>query len=309
MTILPTLRQLQFLVAATDTRHFGRAAERCNATQSTLSAGIKELEENVLQARLIERTKRRVMPTPLGLAIAEQARQLLNGAEALVETARSGGQPLTGTFRLGTIPTVGPFLLPRVMQGLRRAYPGLKMFIREDQTRPLLERLRKGELEAALIALPYDVEDFEVMDLGPDRFWLVAPRNHALMCMSAREVPASRIEAGELLLLEDGHCMREHALSACHLDRNPSGEKFEATSLYTIVEMVANGLGVTFLPELAITSGLAKSPALERKPLAKDSPARHIGLVWRKSYHREGDVAALGAYLQGRLAGLRLSRR
>jgi LysR family hydrogen peroxide-inducible transcriptional activator len=308
MTILPTLRQLQFLAAVVDLRHFGRAAERCRVTQSTLSAGLKDLE-NVLRAKLVERTKRKVLPTPLGERVAEQARALLAGAEAIVETARAGGEPLSGPFRLGTITTLGPFVLPRVLRGLRQAYPELKLFIREDQTRPLLEQLRKGELEAALIALPYDVSDFEAMDLGADPFWLVAPRDHPLILARSKTVSARDVPIGDLLLLEDGHCLREHALAACHLSRAARGEKFQATSLYTLVEMVANGLGVTFLPEIALSAGLVKGADVALKPLAKDSPARRIGLVWRKSYSREGDVAALGAYVKGRMAGMRLSRR
>lgn len=308
MPILPTLRQLQFLVAVVDLRHFGRAAERCRVTQSTLSAGLKELE-NVLQAKLVERTKRKVLPTPLGETVAEQARALLAGAETLVETVRAGDEPLTGPFRLGAIPTIGPFVLPRVLRGLRRAYPELKLFIREDQTRPLLDRLRRGELEAALIALPFDVAGFEVMDLGPDPFWLVAPRDHPLSQAGSKTVSAKDVPPGDLLLLEDGHCLREHALSACRLGRSIGGDKFQATSLYTLVEMVANGLGVTFLPEIALSAGLVKGMEVAVKPLAKDSPARRLGLVWRKSYHREGDVAAFGAYLKGRMAGLRLARR
>jgi LysR family hydrogen peroxide-inducible transcriptional activator len=309
MAVLPTFRQLQFLVAVVDTRHFGHAAERCRVTQSTLSAGLKELEESVLQARLVERTKRKVLPTPLGAEIAEQARALLAGAERLAETARTGGTPLAGPFRLGTIPTIGPFVLPRVLQGLRSAYPDLKLFLREDLTANLLERLRRGELEAALIALPYDVADFASLDLGPDPFWLAAPRNHPLMRSKAKTLSAVDVDPSELLLLEDGHCLRDHALSACHLGRGTRGDRFQATSLYTLVEMVANGLGVTFLPEIAITAGLARGAAIGVKPLARDSPPRRLGLVWRKSYHREGDVAALGAYLKGRMATLRASRR
>jgi LysR family hydrogen peroxide-inducible transcriptional activator len=273
-----------------------------------LSAGLKDLE-NVLKAKLVERTKRKVLPTPLGQAVAEQARALLAGAEALVETVRASDGPLTGPFRLGTIPTIGPFVLPRVLQGLRRAYPDLRLFIREDQTRSLLDRLRKGELEAALIALPYDVSDFEVLNLGADPFWLVATRDHPLIQAKNKTVSAGDIPPGDLLLLEDGHCLREHALAACHLGRISRSEKFQATSLYTLVEMVANGLGITFLPEIALSGGLIKGANVAVKPLAKDSPARRIGLVWRKSYSREDDVAALGAYLKGRMAGLHILHR
>ncbi|MCW8862691.1 MAG: hydrogen peroxide-inducible genes activator [Rhodospirillales bacterium] len=309
MNILPTFRQLRYLVAVVDLRHFGQAAERCHVTQSTLSAGLKDLED-LLQATLVERTKRKVLPTPLGETVAEQARALLAGAANIVETARSDGAPLSGPFRLGTIPTIGPFILPRVLHGLRLAYPDLKLFLREDQTKPLLEKLKKGDLDAVLIALPYDVSDFDALSLGDDPFWLAAPPDHPLIRSRRATVSASDVEADEVLLLEDGHCLREHALSACRLNRATGGEDgFQATSLYTLVEMVANHLGVTFLPEIALSAGLVKGTDVSLKPLTKDSPPRHIGLVWRKSFHREDDVAALGAYLKGRMAGLKITRR
>lgn len=307
MSYLPTLRQLQYLVAVVELRHFGQAAERCFVTQSTLSAGLKDLEDG-LRATLVERTKRKVLPTPLGETLAEQARALLERAHAIVETARADASPLAGEFRLGTIPTIGPFVLPRVLHGLRAAYPELKLFLREEQTRTLLDKLRRGELEAALIALPYDVSDFEMMNLGADPFWLAAPPDHPLITSQRKTVSSADVLQDEVLLLEDGHCLREHALAACNLGRAPGSGRFQATSLYTLVEMVANGLGVTFLPEIALSAGLVKGSDVALKPLAKDSPSRHIGLVWRKSYHREGDVAALGAYLKGRMAGLRVKR-
>lgn len=307
MNVLPTLRQLQYLVAVVDLRHFGKAAERCFVTQSTLSAGLKELEI-LLQATLIERTKRRVLPTPLGETIADQAREILARAEVLAETAQGGDAPLTGRFRLGVIPTIGPFVLPRVLGGLRRAYPDLKLYLREDQTRPLLDQLRHGHLEGALIALPYDVSGFQAMNLGADPFWLAAPAGHALIATRRKTVSAADLNPDEMLLLEEGHCLRDHALSACHWDKPGAGEAVQSTSLYTLVEMAANGLGITLLPELALTAGLVKGKDLIVKPLAKDSPPRHLGLVWRRPYHREGDVAALGAYLKGRLSGMRRTR-
>jgi len=313
MTILPTLRQLRYLVALVDLRHFGKAAERCLVTQSTLSAGLKDLE-NIVQATLVERTKRTVTPTPLGETLAAQARALLDGAEGIMETARRGGAPLTGSLRLGVIPTIGPFVLPRVLKGLRLAYPNLKLFLREDQTRPLLDRLHQGDLEAALIALPYALSDFETIDLGPDPLWFAAPANHPLIRAKRKTVSAAQIPPEEMLLLEDGHCLRDHALAACQLNRTQvngasGGDGFLATSLYTVLEMTANGLGVTFIPEIALSAGLVKGGEIAVKPLAKDSPPRRIGLVWRKSYPRKDNMAALGAYLRGRMAGLRVKRQ
>ena len=305
--ILPTLRQLQYLVAVVDLRHFGQAADRCLVTQSTLSAGIRELE-NLLQVTLIERTKRRVMPTPLGEAIADKARVVLAGAQDIAETARGGEDPLTGRFRFGVIPTIGPFVLPRVLGGLRAAYPALHLFLREDQTAHLLDQLRRGEQDAVLLALPYDLgEDLEVMALGADPFWVAVPKDHPLAAADIKTVCAADIDPDELLLLEDGHCLRDHALAACHL-RTAAAGRFQATSLYTLIEMVANGLGVTFLPEIALAAGMNRNPDVVMKPLTKDSPARHLGLVWRRSFVRDGDVAALGTYLKGRLGAVRVKR-
>lgn len=305
--ILPTLRQLQYLVAVVDERHFGRAAEKCLVTQSTLSAGIRELE-TLLRATLIERTKRRVLPTPLGERIAEKARIVLAGAMDIADTAAGGADPLTGPFRLGVIPTIGPFVLPQVLGGLRAAYPDMRLFLREDQTAPLLDRLRRGDLEAAVLALPYDLGDgLDVINLGADPFQVALPKDHPLAKDKRKTVSADDLDPAEMLLLEDGHCLREHALAACHL-RDVGGGAYQSTSLYTLVEMVANGLGVTFLPNVAVNAGLGKQPDVVIKPLTKGSPARHLGLVWRSSFVRDGDVAALGAYLKGRMAGLRIKR-
>ena len=308
MSFTPTLRQLRYLVALVELRHFGQAAERCFVTQSTLSAGLKDLETG-LGATLVERTRRKVLPTALGMAIAAQARELLAGADAIVETARSGAAPLTGPLRLGVIPTIGPFLLPRVLAGLRRAYPELNLFLREDQTDRLLDRLNSGALEAVIIALPYETSGFDSIDLGADPLWLAAPPAHPLIKGRRKTVSSAEVPAGEVLLLEDGHCLREHALAACHLRRpGNTREGFQATSLYTLVEMVANGLGITFVPEIALSAGLVKSNEVALKPLDRDSPPRRLGLVWRRSWHREGDVAALGAYLKGSIAKLRVRR-
>ena len=301
---LPTLRQLEYLVAVTDLRHFGRAAERCHVTQSTLSAGIRELE-SLLRANLIERTRRKVQPTPLGDEIADKARQLLDAARDIAETTQAASAPLTGRVRFGVIPTVGPFVLPRVLGGLREAYPDLKLYLREGQTKLLLDDLRRGDLETALIALPYDVGEFETMLLGADSFWVAMPKGHPLA--KGKVIRPEDLPGEELLLLEEGHCLRDHALAACGLEGRRSADGFQATSLYTLVEMVANGLGITLLPEIALASGARRDDVVTR-PLGPGSPQRSLGLVWRKSYRRESDIAALGAYIRGRLAGLRVKR-
>ena len=307
MNALPTLRQLQYLVAVVDLRHFGQAAERCFVTQSTLSAGLKDLEE-ALQATLVERTKRTVLPTPLGEAIATQARQLLAGAEALTATARASHAPLAGRMRLGVIPTIGPFVLPQVLGGLCEAYPEFTLHFREDRTRPLLDGLDAGDLEAALIALPFDVTGYRVMDLGADALWLAAPTDHRLMRARRATISPTDLTAEEALLLADGHCLRDHALAALSPCVAPGPDGFQASSLYTLVEMVAHGLGVTVVPEIALSAGLVRNNRVAVKPLAAACPARRLALVWRASYGREDDVAALGTYLKGRMAGLRVKR-
>lgn len=300
---LPTIRQLEYLTALVETEHFGRAAERCFVTQSTLSAGIKELE-TLLNAELVERTRRTVRPTALGLEIAAKARDVLDGAREIAEMAGAAANPLTGELKLGVIPTIGPFVLPRVLGGLRKAYPDLKLILSEDQTADALEKLRRGALDVALIALPYDVEDFDAYNLGADRFWAALPKDHPLS--KRKTVKPGDLIDEELLLLDDGHCLREHALAACSLaGRAPRGG-FGSNSLYTLVEMVANGLGVTLLPEIAMTSGLGRTSAITLRPLKSAGKGRELALVWRKSYRRDGDVAALGAYLRGRMAGLRV---
>ncbi|MCK5273972.1 MAG: hydrogen peroxide-inducible genes activator [Alphaproteobacteria bacterium] len=303
--ILPTIRQLQYLVAVVDLNHFGQAAERCNVTQSTLSAGIAELE-NLLQAQLIERTKRRVQVTMLGEEIVEKARALLDAAVDIAETARAAEAPLSGRIRMGVIPTIAPFVLPRVLARLRRAYPDLRLYLREGQTEPLIGQLRRGELETALIALPFDIGDLEKLLLGPDPLWAVLPEGHPLA--EARTVSPDDLAGEELLLLEDGHCLRDHALAACSLKGPRRAGGFQSTSLYTLVEMVANGLGVTFVPEIAITAGLLKGSTVEARPLTPDSPPRELALVWRRSYRREADLAALATYMRGQLATLRTKR-
>lgn len=303
--ILPTLRQLQYLVAVVDLVHFGRAAERCHVTQSTLSAGIRELETG-LQAELIERTRRSVKPTPLGLEIAEKGRALLDGARDIAEAAQAEMAPLSGRMRLGVIPTIGPFVLPRVLKGLRTAYPDLRLYLRELQTEEVLGQLRRGELEAALIALPYDVDEFVTLNLGKDPLWVALPAGHPLA--GGKVIAPEDLPADQLLLLEEGHCLRDHALAACNLGPRRHGDRFEGTSLYTLVEMVANGLGITFVPEIALSAGLGARDDVVFRPLPSAGPARTLALAWRRSFRREDDIAALATYFRGVMAGLRVKR-
>jgi LysR family hydrogen peroxide-inducible transcriptional activator len=300
MEILPTLKQLRHLVALADNRHFGRAAKACLVTQSTLSASLKELED-VLQAPLVDRTNRRVAFTPLGEATVARARRLLDEAEALVLAAQGERAPLTGTIRLGVIPTIGPFLLPRILPALRAAWPKLRLYLREDQTDPLLEQLHAGRLDALVLALPYDCGNVETAPLFKDEFSLALRRGHRLARIP--KIAAGDVEAETLLLLQDGHCLRDHALSACRIGDKVHADAFEATSLHTLVQMADNDLGVTLLPRLALDAGILKGTDLVTRPLDAAQPARDIALVWRRGTARKKEFQLLAQEIK------RLARR
>lgn len=290
MTIRPTLRQLAHLVALADAKHFGRAAAASHVTQSTLSASIKELEET-LQAPLVDRTRRTVVFTPLGAETAERARRILEEADALVRAAAAESAPLSGPLRMGVIPTIGPFLLPAILPKLRRAYPKLRLYLVEDLTDRLVEQLRDGRLDVALLALPYDCGNVESRILFKDTFRVALPRAHKLA--SADSIKLRDLKAAGLLLLKEGHCLREHAMEACRLGDPRDIEPVEATSLHTLVQMVDNGLGVTLLPQLAIDAGILRGTRLKVAPLAGGDPARDIGLIWRKGTGRQEEFELL----------------
>ncbi len=294
MKLIPTLRQLRYLVAVVDRRHFGQAAEACLVSQSTLSAAIQELED-LLGAPLLERTKRSVLPTPLGLEIAERGRALLKGAEDIADIAAAAREPMSGPLRLGMIPTIGPFIVPRAMPELRKRFPKLKLFLREDQTARLLSQLEHGEIDGALIALPYPIDTLEVATVARDRFCVLFPPNHRKA--QAARVKASELALEELLLLEEGHCLRDHALAACSLESARRNEGFKGTSLHTLVQMVANGLGVTLLPQVALDAGILRGLKLPVLTLDADTPYRDIGLVWRRGSGQARTLAAVaGAF-------------
>jgi LysR family hydrogen peroxide-inducible transcriptional activator len=295
MRAVPTLRQLRYLVAVVDRCHFGQAAAACNVSQSTLSAGIQELED-LLGAPLLERTKRTVVPTALGRDVADRSRDLLKGAEELMDVAQAAREPMAGPLRLGVIPTVGPFLLPRALPRLRETFPKLQLYLREDQTARLLERLDAGELDAVLLALPYALGDLEVMDLGEDRFSVVYPADHRLPATGAA-TPAD-IARENLLLLEDGHCLRDQALAACELESARRNTAFNGTSLHTLVQMVANGLGVTLMPQMALDAGIVRGLDVAVRPMADGTQHRRIGLVWRRTSARKETFRRLGEALR-----------
>jgi LysR family hydrogen peroxide-inducible transcriptional activator len=302
MRNLPTLRQLRFLVAVIERRHFSAAAEDCLVSQSTLSAAIQEIED-LLGVRLLERSKRKVIPTPIGLDIAERAKILLREAEELVEAAEAARDPLSGALHLGVIPTIGPFLAPRIMPIFREKFPELKMFLREEQSAPLLARLKSGQIDAAIFALPYPCDEMETAEFASDRFFVVCPPSHRLA--SRKTVPPQEMAGEDLLLLEDGHCLREHALAACSLEGARRNDGFQGTSLHTLVQMAANGLGVTLVPEVAVASGILRGLELAAVPLAEEGAARKITLIWRPSSSRKILFRQLAAVLKAELADRR----
>lgn len=299
MSYLPNPRHLRYLCVLADTLHFGRAAAQCAVTQSTLSAGIQELETQ-LGASLVERTKRRVVLTPLGHEIVARAQRVLRETEDLVELARSHQEPLVGELKLGVIPTIGPYLLPRALPRLQAGYPKLRLYLREEQTVPLLEQLADGRLDAVVLALPYDVGEVATMVLGRDELVLVCPADHPLAAKD-RVAPTDLAEA-KLLLLEDGHCLRSQSLRACQLSSAERHEVFQGTSLRTLVPMVGNGLGVTLLPRMALEAELPRDGRLVTRPLATPTGAREIALAWRRTSARDREFRLLGKELAAALA-------
>ena len=294
MKRLPTMKQLQYLVALADTRHFRRAAERCHITQSTLSAGIRDLE-SVLGTAVAERSNRHVLITRIGEQIAERAKALLRDAEEVMEVARAGRAPMTGEMRLGVIPTIGPFLLPRVLPGLRERFPELTVYLREEQTAPLIARLEEGELDTALIALPCETGDLGIEGIMEDEFLFACNRDHALA--GAGEVSLDALAGQRLLLLEEGHCLRGHALDACEMGDTIARAQFEASSLHTLVHMVAAGIGVTLIPRLAVDAHIAQGADISLSRLAVPA-SRRIGLAWRGTSSRAEEFRLLATTLR-----------
>jgi len=280
---LPTVKQLQYLVALREHGHFGKAAEACFVTQSTLSAGLRELE-SLLGTMLVERTKRVVRFTPLGTRIADKAGRVLRESEELADMARAQSQPLTGELRMGVIPTIAPFLLPAMLPLLRRDLPRLKLFLREETSAAACEALHRGQLDCVLLAMPYACGDIERADLFDDRLFIAYPEGEA---PGRQSVAASSIDETRLLLLEDGHCLKDHALSACNRPDIRAGAAMLGTSLHTLVQMVDNGLGLTFIPAMAIAAGILEGTAIGARPLASSNNSRRIALVWRRSSPRE----------------------
>jgi len=291
---LPTIKQLQYLAALRRHGHFGKAAEACFVSQSTLSAGLRELE-SLLGTILVERTRRVVRFTPLGLRIADKADRVLRECEELADLARAQGQPLTSELRLGVIPTIAPFVLPALLPRLRKQWPKLKLFLREETSQAACEALHRGQLDCVLLAMPYPCGDVERAELFDDALCIAYPAGEA---PPSAAVSPALIDEDRLLLLEDGHCLKDHALAACNRPELRAGATMMGTSLHTLVQMVDNGLGVTFVPQMAVDAGLLEGTRVTALPLDAEHGRRRIALVWRRSSAREEEFRLLADTLR-----------
>jgi LysR family hydrogen peroxide-inducible transcriptional activator len=294
-TYLPTIKQLQYLVALHEHGHFGRAAEAMFVSQSTLSAGIRELE-SLLGVTLVERSRRVVRFTPLGNAVVAKAHRLLREAEELSDLVQASGKPLSGELRMSVIPTIAPFLLPRILPRLRRERPQLKLYLREETSGDAVESLHHGRADCVLLALPFATGEVEVEHIRDDRLYVAFPKDDPRDPPDT--IPPSMIDENHLLLLEDGHCLKEHALSACNRPELRGSAAMIGTSLHTLVQMVDNGLGMTMLPEMAIDAGILHETQVVARPLKATNASREIALIWRKNSPRGEEFKLLAQELR-----------
>jgi LysR family hydrogen peroxide-inducible transcriptional activator len=292
--IRPTLRQLEYIVAVADQRHFGRAAETCFVTQPALSAQVRELE-SLLDLQIFERSSRRVLLTPAGAGLVERARKILVEVGELVEEARVAQRPLCGALQLGVIPTVGPYLLPRVLPKLRRKHRELRLLLREDHTARIVADLEAGRLDLLLLALEADLGNAETLALFRDEFFAVMPADHPLA--RRKSLRLEDLNGRQVLLLDDGHCLREQALAVCRAQGASELGDFRATSLSTLTQMVTGGDLMTLLPELALGVETRARRDLAVRPFRAPAPCRTIGLAWRPSSARAEEFHLLAKSL------------
>ncbi|HVV33848.1 MAG TPA: hydrogen peroxide-inducible genes activator [Vitreimonas sp.] len=292
---MPTLRQLQFLTALRAEGSFVAAADAVGVTQPTLSAGIKELEA-ALGATLVERGRAGAALTPAGAEAAERAARALSEVEELVRAVRAAGKPFSGAFRLGAIPTIAPFLLPRALPLLRKRFPQARMLMREDLTARLVDALRARTLDAAIIALPYSAPGIATTAIADDEFLFLAPQGHPLT--QRNDLSPEHLKGEDVLLLEDGHCLRDHALSVCNLSPGRRAAEVSATSLHTLVQMVSGGMGVTLLPKIAAEGGATAGANVSIRPFAESVVGRSIGVAWREGGQRAEEARMLAEALR-----------
>ena len=294
-TYLPTLKQLQYLIALHEHGHFGRAAEASFVSQSTLSAGIRELE-SLLGVTLVERSRRVVRFTALGNQVVHKAHRVLREAEELSDLVKAAGKPLAGQLRMSVIPTIAPFMLPRILPRLRSERPDLTLMLREETSHDAVESLQHGRADCVLLALPFDTGEVEKAHIADDKLYVALPKGEPRDPPDT--IPPSMIEEGRLLLLEDGHCLRDHALAACNRSELRASSTMIGTSLHTLVQMVDNGLGVTMLPQMALDAGILNGTQIAARPLEAEENSREIALIWRKNSPRSKDFELLADELR-----------
>ena len=289
------LRDLEYLVAVDEERHFYKAAERCFVSQPTLSGQLKKLEDE-LGVMLVERTRRQVAMTDVGEAVAQQARKILTEVKAVREIVQSFGDPMAGELHVGLIPTLAPYLLPRIMPGIRSQYPKLKLWLHEYQTSVLLEQLRQAELDLLILALPVDTDEFSEMSLFNEPFQLAVPKDEELAQQSI--ITLAELGKREMLLLEEGHCLRGQALDVCFMAGATENVGFHASSLETLRHMVGEGMGITLMPQLAIPARSSEMDEIRYLPFIDPKPSRQIGMLYRKGSYREATFLKLRQLIQ-----------
>lgn len=286
--IRPTLRQLSYLITLENEKSFSKAATYCNVTQSTLSAGIKDLEQ-ILGHQLVNRAGRSsVSLTAFGTEVAAQAKTVLNRVDHIIASAQQMKAPLSGILRLGVIPTIAPYILPTILPYLQKTFPDLHLQIYEDISERLIDQLEKRQMDAAILAFPYETNGFETRNLFKEDFYLAVPEGARL----PKKLSLDDIKSDELLLLEDGHCLRDHALSACKLQPSTKRKTFSATSLQTLIQMVGYGYGVTLLPEMVTKNGSIPK-GINVVPFKSPAPTRQIGMVWQNNSPQKRDLETL----------------
>ena len=286
------LRDLKYIIAVADTRHFGKAAERCFVSQPTLSGQIKKLEEE-LGVAIFERTNRSVEITPVGEAIVARARQIIEQADGIQQLAQAHHDPMAGALRIGTIPTLSPYLMPLILMPLRKKYPQMKLVLSEELTEVLLERLRNHEIDAALLATPVEEQDLETLPLFDEPFWVAFPRKHAFY--AKEKITRNDLDNENLLLLAEGHCLAKQAMDVCHIkERQEQGDMADlrASSLETLIQLVGAGFGITLVPALAMRGSWTTGSGVIAQPLEAADASRRVSLVYRRSFPRHEALRA-----------------
>ncbi len=292
---LPTLKQLQYLVAVQEHGHFGKAAEACFVTQSTLSSGIRELEM-LLGIILIERRRKMERFTPIGHKVAAKAHRILREAEELKDMAKSASKPLADELHMSVIPTIAPFMLPHLLPQMRARFPDLKLFLREETSALACQALHHGDVDCVLLALPFECGDVASELLFEDALYVAFPFDDPRN--PPEQIAPDLIDEGKLLLLTDGHCLKDHALAACNRPELRANARMMGSSLYTLIQMVDNDLGLTLIPKMAVDAGLLHGTRVQARPLAAKSASRQIGLIWRRSSARGEEFALLANTLR-----------